>query len=269
MTGTSPVLQDSPSFGHVCWVVEDDDAYLAGVRTLVRRARSRGDKVFLFGPKDSPALALLGSLPDVTVDPRLEFLDGGPLRPQVMFDMFERELSAARQAGYAGLAVVADMDWLLPLTPTTGDIVAFELLLDRRVKEMDTTVVCAYRAGSFDTAAIIGTRCVHPLEAGTKAPPPFRFLAAGPKSWRVSGDIDIAVVDSFTASLQAAVASAAPSTCMVDISEVEFIDAGGLRAIANTAARGPLELRGARRIVRRSWSVGRFADQAPTVRLAN
>jgi anti-anti-sigma factor len=266
---TSVDLEQLPSMGHVSWLVHDDEVYLKGAGVLLGAARERGDKTVLLGPKDSEPLTSLDSLADVAVDPRLEFLDGGPFRPERMLEMFGRELDAARRAGFAGLTVMADMDWLLPMAVTTAEIVAFELLLDRRVGEVGATVVCAYRSTSFDTAAIIGTRCVHPFEGGVAVAPPFRMVAADSGVWRLSGDIDVGVVELFKTVLGTVVRWASPPACVVDISEVEFIDAAGLRAIAQMASEGPIRLVGARPIVRRSWAVSRFGEEAPAVQLVS
>ena len=108
--------------------------------------------------------------------------------------MFEEQSTRARSEGYRGLRLVADMDWLLPAAPTTDELVAFELWLDRHVPRLGATIVCAYRETSFDTDVLGGAGCVHPLGAGSEAPQ-FKLVAGDAGSWRLVGEVDIAVVD--------------------------------------------------------------------------
>lgn len=251
---------------HVCWIVDQPSTYLETAAALLREAQAAGDKAVVFGPAGSAPLAELAPLAVQAADPREAFLGGGPLDPAAMFAMFREQSAIARSEGYARLRVVADMDWLLPMTPATKDIVAFELLLDRHAHELDATIVCAYRTGSFDTGALAGTRSVHPLDAGAGAhvEPQFRLVAADAETWRLSGEVDLAVLDEFDAAITAA---ASEGACVVDVSTLAFIDVAGLRAVAvaGLGADRTITLVGARPMVRRSWQLAGFATSAPAV----
>jgi anti-anti-sigma regulatory factor len=159
------------------------------------------------------------------------------------------------------------MDWLLPMTPTMESIVGFELMLDRHVKELDASIVCAYRTDSFDRHTIVGALCVHPVDVGpAEEEAQFRFVAADDKTWQLGGEVDVAVVASF----EAAIAPAATAgDCVVDVSRLDFIDVGSMRAVAAAGQDpgGSIELVGARPSVRRGWELAGFAEQAPDVQL--
>jgi len=249
---------------HVCWVVDDPAGYLEVAARVLADGAAAGQRTVAIGPAGGAALAFLGEMADAAVDPHAAFLGGGPLIPEVMLGAF-RELSArARAEGLRGLRIMADMDWLLPAQPATDAIVAFELLLARVVLELDLTVVCAYRRASFDIDAITSALCVHPAAAGVEEPPPFRLTASGSRMWRLSGEVDFAVAESFAAAVTAA---GADSPCIVDASGLEFIDVAGMREIARARrkGRGNLVLRGAPARVRRAWELAGFHEEAPGV----
>lgn len=161
--------------------------------------------------------------------------------------------------------VVADMDWLLPLKPSTDEIISFELLLDRRIRELGPTVVCAYRSASFDPQVLAGTSCVHPNGAGAPVPQ-FRLVSGPTGGWSLSGEVDFAVADHFESGLRAA---ASCVDCEIDVSGLDFIDVSGLRAMVRGAGGSTIRLFNAQVVVRRIWQVSRFVDEVPTVDLVD
>jgi hypothetical protein len=54
--------------------------------------------------------------------------------------------------------------------------------------------------------------------------------------------------------------------CDIDVSRLAFIDASGMRLIAQEASTSTVCLLGARRIVRRSWETSGYAELAPAVK---
>jgi hypothetical protein len=178
--------------------------------------------------------------------------------------MFEQQTALARGEGYRGLRVVADMDWLRPLRPATDEILAFELRLDHHVSALGATIVCAYRTSSFDTAALSASLCVHPIAVSGGAPPQFKLIAGPPDCWKLMGEVDCAVVSDFRTAIATAV-GAGPR--VVDASALDFVDVGGMRAIAEAARAVETEVHilGARGAIVRAWGSAGFADAAPTV----
>jgi anti-anti-sigma factor len=252
---------------HVCWIVDEQTPYVETAQAMLADGETLGQKPVAFGPANSEPMTLLATRTAIAADPLADFLAGGPLDAETMCRMFREQSARARQEGYSGLRVVADMDWLLPAAPTTAAIIAFELLLDRLVIELDATIVCAYRRQSFDTDAISGALCVHPAEFGASPPPRFRLVASESGTWQLSGEVDIAVAESFIAALHAATSE---EQCILDVSGLEFIDVAGMRAIVE-AAEGrstPVVLNGASPLLRRVWQLAHFDRAASQVALS-
>ncbi|MCU1494025.1 MAG: hypothetical protein JWO62_1789 [Acidimicrobiaceae bacterium] len=265
MTGAIAELGGLVKGGHVCWVVGDEAAFGDLAAVLLAVGRELGRKTILFGPESSIALSELGPGAAIAVDPYVAFLDRGPIDPDAMLAMFREQSALARIEGHEGLLVVADMDWLLPARPGTDAIVGFEVLLDRVVAELDATVICAYRRWSFDNNAILGALCVHPRRWGQEERPPFFLIAGDRGSWRLSGEIDLAVLPVFGA----AIAATTQMPCVIDVAGLGFIDVAGMRTIARVtrAANVSVRLLGAHEALRRLWHVARFDELSPTVEL--
>lgn len=252
---------------HLCWVVDDADDYAATAAGFLAQGAAAGRKTVAFGPEGSRVMADLATRAAGTADPRIAFLDEGPLDSETMFSMFREQSAGARAEGYTGLCLVADMDWLLPARPTVEAVVDFELHLDRVVAELDATVVCAYRRSSFDADALAGLSAVHPDECGDGAAPQFRLVAGDDGCWRLTGEVDLAVRSAFATAFRSAVSD---GDCVVDVAHLEFIDVDGMRTIAACARSGDrtVRLRGARPLLQRSWTVTGFDRLAPQVVLA-
>jgi anti-anti-sigma regulatory factor len=251
---------------HVCWVVDDEATYIDMAEAFLAQGRADRRKTVAFGPEGSDVLRALAATALMSVDPRTAFLDDGPLQPDTMFTMFRAQTAQARREGYTGLCLVADMDWLLPMRADIEAVVRFELLLDQVVGELGAVVVCAYRRSSFDSAAIEGVMAVHPESLGDAEPPQFRFLSQGPGTWRLSGEVDLAVAPAFEAAFQAA---AAQGRCLVDVDELHFVDVAGMRAMASVGrdVDERILLRGAAAALRRTWRLLHFHELAPHIEL--
>ena len=240
----STANNDRPSDGassgdHVCWVVTDPSVYVAQATTVLTDAHSAQHKPVVLGPRHSTELDQLSAVA-VAVDP-YELRPTARLDPDVMFDVFREQTASARAEGYQGVCVVADMDWLTPLNPTTAEMVAFELLLDRVILDLDMTVICAYRQQSGNKDTVEAACCVHPTNVGNTAPPQFRLVAAPNNTWVLSGEIDLAVASTFTTALECVTAS--DGECVIDVAELTFIDLASLHLIANTAQTRNIQIR--------------------------
>lgn len=264
--GAMVVLEDevlSPG-SHVCWVVDGAPRYLEGAATVLTDSRAIGQKTLVFGPARSRALHALAPLAALAADPREAVLACGPLVPDVMLDAFRRETALALDEGYEGLTVVADMGWLPPLDADALTIVGFELLLDELVAELGATVVCAYQRPSFEPPLITGVLGVHRVRAGHGDRPPFSLVSAGGGRWALAGEIDAGVAPLLEAVLSPAMQR---ERCEVDVSGLTFIDAAGMRALAQAATTAGVELRlRAPRIdLARWWRLMEFPPATPVV----
>ncbi len=264
MASAGSAVDPSVRGDHICWVVKDDDAYVDRATTLLVGGHEANEKPVAFGPQDSAALHALAGTVDIAADPRVAFLGGGPLDTEVMLAMFDEQSELARREGYDGVRVVADMDWLLPMAPDAADVVAFELELDRQIQRLGATVVCAYRASSFDAAVLEGSLCVHPVGIGGGMDPQFQLVASVEQDWRVSGEIDFSCTAAFHAALATALTSA---PCRIEASDLRFVDVAGLRqlALAARSSEASVTIVGAPRVVRRCWEAAGFDEVAPHV----
>lgn len=247
---------------HLCWVVRDVEGYESSAAAILEKGREANEKIFAFGPSGSRALGALAALGATVADPLEAFLDG-QFVPAKLFEMFRTQMQQARAEGYSGLRLVADMEWLHAAGPSTADVVSFELMLDRVLRELGATVVCAYHAHSFGDDAIHGVAAVHPVTTG--AQPAFRLFAEAPDGWVLSGEVDLSVAAAFETAISTA---AAAGSAEIDVGDLRFIDGAGVRRLAEAAAAHGLQLRRASRLLRRLWRLGgyetsSFADQLP------
>jgi anti-anti-sigma factor len=252
--------------GHVCWVVDDPAGYVKSAVDLLAEGARLDLRPVVFGPRGD-VLDEVAAMASATALDSASTYPGGKLDPAILCGMLRGYAARAREDGYSSLMVVADMDWLLPFRPQMTQIIGLELQLDRLTAELDVTLVCAYRTSSFDTAAIIAALTVHSAQRGGHPLPQFRFTAAGPQSWRLSGEIDLRVSDMFRAALSTA---ASLGECVIDVSGLRFVDVSGMRtlAVASRTAVSGIRLNGASQGLRRLWDLCGFAQAAPLVHLS-
>jgi ABC-type transporter Mla MlaB component len=252
--------------GHVCWVVDDPAGYVKSAADLLADGMRLDQGPVVLGPLGD-VLGEIAAMTGATVlDPPATH-PGGKLDPAALCDMLRGCAVRARADGYGGLRIIADMDWLLPFRPQMAQIIGLELQLDRLTAELDMTLVCAYRMASFGTAAIVAALTVHSAQRGGHPLPQFRFTAAGPQTWQISGEVDLRVSDMFGAALGAATSL---GECVIDVSRLSFVDVSGMRilAAASRSADSGIRLNGASQGLRRLWDLCGFAQAAPLVRLS-
>lgn len=249
--GTIPVGD-----GHICLVVDDDRGYADLAAGFLAEGDARREKTVAFGPQDSPAQQRLRRSVALAGDPYVDVLGGGELDPERMFAMFRQEAAKARGEGYRRLRVAADMDWMLAATRDRDAALRFEVLLDRVVSDLDATVLCAYRRGSFSPDTILGMLCTHPATAGDREPEPFKLVAGSDGCWILAGELDV----SGSYLLESTLAATAQEPWMIDVSGLGFADVSGMRAIATAAqdADRTLHVCGASTALRRHWRLAGF-----------
>lgn len=266
-TATESELAGLGRGSHVCWITDDPANYVTNARVLLQEATGAGQKPIIFGPERSSVLAELAPSAAIAVDPLATLLGGGALDSNKMFSLFRDQSALARAEGYVGVRVVADMDWIASTRPSTDSIVSFELMLGSLVREVEATIVCAYRPRSFDTDAILGVLAVHELAVGHQ-PPQFRFFAADADTWQLSGEVDLAVASTLEVAISHA-ARGGDGVCLLDVSALEFIDVAGMRQITRAARASDQTVRlvNAPPRLRRVWHLAGFAQSDPAVEL--
>jgi anti-anti-sigma factor len=251
---------------HVGWIVEQPGDFARLTALCLQQGASAGQKLFFFspGPGGRPQLPIGDGVS--VLDPYVAFLRGGALDASVMYAGFRRETSKAIAEGYQGLRVVADMDWLLGPSPSSGQLVAFEQGLDAVAAETGATIVCAYRRESFPHRDLAGVMCVHPQQLGASPRDlGFRIWSSGEGRWHLAGQIDVRAAEAFPAAVRTAAQGRA--SLWLDCTQLRFIDAAGIRALGQVA-RGTgisIQLHGASDTLRRCWKLLDWESAAPSV----
>ncbi|WP_447002649.1 MEDS domain-containing protein [Saccharothrix isguenensis] len=263
--GVLPDLVGLRPGSHVCCVVDAATPFEAWTVDCLDEGLRQGQKLFRFGPEDA-LRGLSADRPVVVADPRTSFLGGEALDPEVMYAMFREQSALARREGYSGLRLVADMDWL-PAETRTADIASFELVLDEVVRELDATVVCAYRTGNFDAETVAEVVAVHPVAAGRVAVAPgFRMWNVAPGEWQLAGEIDIDNAGPFRRALETAARGV--TELRLRTGGLDFVALAGVSALASVAAARPnlsLVVDNACDSLVRCWDVCEFGRRAPAV----
>jgi|KBSSwiStaDraftv2_1062776.scaffolds.fasta_scaffold62938_3 hypothetical protein len=247
---------------HVCCLLESGVQFDSWTADCLAEGVVAGQKLFRFSP--APA----HPQDDVTVvEPFHALLESGPLVASSVYAMVRRETEMARREGFRGLRLVADMDWLLAQPPSPRELVAFELMLDELVAELEATVVCGYRLAHYAPENIAELVAVHPLSAG-KAPADlnFRMWNIDRGTWELSGEIDILNSEQFQRAL--AIASTHGPLRRLRLGQLSFISADGIAALAEAAAAQPLQpisVQGATKLFHECWTYLGLAETLPHV----
>ncbi|MDP9863294.1 MULTISPECIES: MEDS domain-containing protein [Streptosporangium] len=265
-SGAMPTLDPVDVGEHVCWVVDPAQGYTAATSTFLADGELFGDKVVIVGSSLDPAPSA-GILRDaMVVDPRL--VRGVDPVPDMssMLGLVRREAARAGRQGYRALRVLAVMDELVPPDAGLDMLIDHELRLDEFVADSAAIMVCAYGRDRFGAATLDHVACVHPRELGSGwAGPSFRMFNSGPGRWSVCGVVDSDGAAAFSAALAAAAVLSPVLRLRFD--ELELMDAAGMRALVEAAARAPVSsitVEGANPTVRSCWEMlGYSTYEAP------
>lgn len=274
-SGVLSALDPLSACSHVCWVVDSPSRFEDWTAACLADGARRGERPLRFVRQPPAAPAADPSVPSVpsvnVLDPAVSVLQGGPLDRAAMYAMLRTAAAEARTAGYRGLRLVADMDWLRTPSPDPAEVAAYELLLDEVVTDLGATVVCAYRPEHFDPHTIAGVVAVHPSTLGPVAVEPgFRIFHFRGSAWEVSGEIDLFNADAFARAL-ATLADGA-SSIQLQASGLRFVAVAGIGALVELALSRPdlrITVVGAARSFARCWALLGYDRTAPAVRFAD
>jgi len=252
-------------------VLESPAQFERWTAACLAEGAGRSEKLFRFGPHaglSAVRSATPAGLSVTLADPRVAFLAGGPVDPAAMYAMFRGQAATARNEGYTGLRLVADMDWLLAVPPSREQLAAFELLLDEVVTELGATVVCAYRTGHFDAATLAEMTAVHPITVGAvNREPGFRLWNVARGTWQVRGEIDDSNAEPFARALTTA--AAGTPVLRLKAAGLTFVAVAGIQAFVHLALNYPdlrLVIEDANEPLRRCWDLFDLDRQLPRVR---
>ena len=199
---------------------------------------------------------------DVTV----AYLSQGALEPDVRLAGHTLIVEQALRDGFDGLRVCSEIAPLLRADGVRDDWYPYELRADMLIAGLPSIVVCACDQRGTEPQVMSDLAAVHSRRGGAVGYPSPFALHAGPDGRVLSGEVDASSADRVGRWLRRALNDM--SEPVVDVTELEFIDAAGMWALLDSAhahADG-LTLRGTSPQFRRVWSVCGY-DVIDSVRL--
>jgi anti-anti-sigma factor len=257
---------------HACCVFRSDDDQAQLVGRFARDAVARRDRIFYLADRSDEA-SVAAFLDDAGIDGQA-LLGSGAL--QVMHssqldleDGFDRKrqlaawrqlTAAARDDGYSGLAVLAEMSWALSRNVDLDALIEYEATAAPVFAGGELSAVCQYDARLFDGATLSRAGHAHPyaiaLSDDGVAVDYNRLLLRRGRQLELAGEIDLANLHFLDQQLTELLDG---GDVVADCAGVTFIDAGGCRLLhaARNGAHGTgrLVLRNTPEIVERVMQV--------------
>jgi anti-anti-sigma factor len=253
---------------HACWSYRSDDAqrqFLAEYFTAGLQANER--LVYLASPEqlrtavatlddaglETATLILQGRL--VLGDVTVAYLSAGTLEPDIRLAGHAVLVEQARRDGFDGLRVCSEIAPLLRADAVRDEWYPYELRADVLIAGLPSIVVCACDQRGTAPAVMRDLAAVHSLRGGAVGYPSPFALHAGPDGVAISGEVDASSADRVGRWLSDVLEDM--SEPVVDVTELEFIDAAGMWALLDSGHTHPggLTLRGTSPYFRRVWSV--------------
>ena len=264
------LVGDVPEAGpadHVCWVYEDDDGFDAAAREFLTGGLVRGERVLCVGERVIESLQSLSPAHDVAAlieRGAVETLPLGdvyggdePFRPEQQLAYYDAATRRAKDDGYAGLRVLAEVSDLADDDARREDLVRWEQLADAYAASgSGFSAMCAYLAG-LPREALGDVASVHPLVRASWETSSFRLFTDGDKI-ALAGSVDACCGERLARVLPAA--HAGDAGVVLDVTALEFVDVAGCRVLARWAAglrerSVALEVTGSSALLRRLWQL--------------
>jgi len=234
---------------HVCCTFENDDRRLEATMRIVRRGIDSGHKIVYLTESIMPvalaatletahaAVARALTTGQLRVSAAAEaFLNQGVFDADAVLATWRAGVAQAREEGYQGLGVVADMLWAVRKVPGIDRLAWYEAQLNRICAAGFLTTVCLYDRRVFTTADLRGISNAHPGTASPGDPSGWTMQlhiahTMDPVGIRLTGEADLATRQALQAVLDGLpedLPYGSPVT--VDLSGLSFAD--GATAIA-------------------------------------
>lgn len=246
---------------HVCCVVDSNDQFEMWTQRCLQEGALAGQKLFRVVSRTHP----LPARPEIAVtviDPSAR-----AFTPEGVFAMYRLEAAKAREEGFTGMRIVADMRWTLAHPALLSQLAALELRLDEVVAELEVTLVCVYGRHDRSLRELAELVAVHPLTSGVPvADPGFRIWNLDRGTWEVAGEVDSSNVDLFERALSAARANG--PVRRLRCGGLRFISAAGIRALSSVGLGQPgqsMVIQDANPILRRCWTIFELDEALPQV----
>jgi anti-anti-sigma factor len=261
---------------HLCWVYEDDAAFDDAAREFLAGGLARGERVLCVGERVIEGLRTPGTLPrdlsDLVAEGTVETLTlaeayeaAGPFLPELQLAYYDTATRRARDAGYRGLRVIAEVSDLAADPAQRAELVRWEHLADDyAARGSGFSAMCAYRA-DLGPEALADVASVHPMVHASGEATSFRLFAEEDRLV-LAGSIDTFGSDRLTRVLAAA--SVTDDVTVLDLTSLEFIDVSGCRVLARWAAglarrSVSVEVTGSSALLRRMWQLLALDRVAP------
>jgi anti-anti-sigma regulatory factor len=237
---------------HLCLPFASDDEQREVLTTYIVDGLTRGERVIYYADRTAPD-AIRSWLVDSGVETsrmvdegRLairpvgdNYLFGGRFEPDIVITTLWIEVRQAREAGYPGLRISGEMT--SELRPVADQVALrdYENRLSRVFRSRELASICQYDQRVFDPATITGLVECHPQvvqidplhdDRRLRIVPDYR-----PRGLRIVGTVDVLTVGALTTNLQLAANWPVPEI-QLDVTELEFIDVAGVRAIVQAAS---------------------------------
>ncbi|MCK2212232.1 MEDS domain-containing protein [Actinomadura sp. ATCC 31491] len=240
---------------HVCLAFAHEAEQRAVAGAFVSAGLDRGERVMYFTDDPAPDgvrdwLAEAGvDVSGAVASGRLEvltaadsYLGPGRFDPDLMIALLRTTVGDSLAAGFAGLRVTGEMSWALRELPGAERLEDYERRVTGLFAEGDSAALCQYDARRFPAHRLTGLRCCHPGEVrmddladGERLRVTPSYEPGGELVLRLRGTIDRNTAPAWHAVLDHA--AGAGGDVWVDLSELEFIDVAGTRALARAAGR--------------------------------
>jgi anti-anti-sigma regulatory factor len=237
---------------HLCLPFSSDDEQREVLTTYIVDGLARGERVIYYADQTAPDV--IGSwLADSGVEisrmvdeGRLEirsvddsYLFGGRFEPDIVITTLWVEVRQARDAGYPGLRISGEMTSALRPVADERALMEYEHRLSRVFHSRELAAICQYDQRLFNAAAVTGMIACHPQVVQIDPLHDDRRLRIvptyQPRGLRIVGTVDVMTVGALTTTL--GLATRWPEQNIhLNLSELEFIDVAGVRAIVRTAA---------------------------------
>ncbi|GAA1807847.1 hypothetical protein GCM10009835_28590 [Planosporangium flavigriseum] len=237
---------------HLCLPFSSDDEQREVLTTYIVDGLARGERVIYYADQTGPDvigswLADSGIEVNRVVDEgHLEirsvddgYLFGGRFEPDVVITTLWVEVRQARDAGYPGLRISGEMTSELRPVADERSLLEFEHRLSRVFHSRELAAICQYDQRLFNEAAVTGMISCHPQVVQIDPLHDDRRLRIvptyAPRGLRIVGTVDVMTVGALTTTLR--LATRWPDQNIhLNLSELEFIDVAGVRAIVRIAA---------------------------------
>jgi anti-anti-sigma factor len=235
--------RDLEAADHACWVYDDATSFAVAARAYLIAGLARGDRLLWVGNDPTQAMELPDAerlVADGTLHVRPvagTYESTERFRPEQQLAFYDAVTRQAIDDGYRGLCVVADVTDLVTDASRRADFVRWEHLADRFIAGgSGMSAMCAYDRSRLSDAALADVESVHPLVR----PPADAAPEAVPfQLWFDGGRLTLTgTVDTFVAGRLAHVLAGTPvhgAEMVLDLGDVDFIDAAGCRVLASWA----------------------------------